>query len=88
MGSQAETNYIQNSYSIVTHNEQPGKTYSRGVSSHTDMNFEQFKELRLGLIITKNSSIKLRINDVISNNTAPSFGNKYIFLKKIAFIFL
>lgn len=71
---QAENNFVQNSLNTAKHNKNTDKTYTRGISSHSDMSFEQIKGKRLGLNMFKNSSLKLTPREVISNKTAPDFG--------------
>lgn len=71
---QAEQNFVQNYLNNLKHNKLSNKTYTRGTSSHSDLNFDQVKARRLGLVVSRTLGIKLRPSDVIVNKTAPSSG--------------
>ena len=75
--TQAEQNFYKNLNATISHNKNPNKTYTRGISSHSDLNFSQFKERKLGLNATITLGLRLRINDVISNKTVPISGKNF-----------
>lgn len=79
----AESNFIKNFKNIQAHNARKNETYKRGVSSHSDLSYEQKVKQRMGVrverrLIDRDPRTKTMLPQQIIKNVSVPDAGKFI----------